>query len=441
MAYLNPVKWDLVPVIDSLNEYFTSRTVIAGLILFTPFTMGIDDSFLTKSIIPIVFISIAILFFLNYDKLLSHVSVLNWKYKWSLSILFLSFFVSVFFGLEYRDLTSLTIYNSSFSGVVIDLLINLPKQYILGFFIFLSIRSLDDLNFLIFTFLLSGVVVNTIAISQLFIPSGFEATRLIGTFIDPNYFGRFEVILICISLCRVLFTRISIGEKIMHFLNMVVCFYFLYTSLSRAAFITLALIVSVIVFYTQNKKTKYFAITLILIVLSYFVITVGSKRTGQTSNVSGAVVDYSNTTRLALNVGAFNMFLDYPIWGVGFHNFYNVYINHNYVPENIPSAIVISIVHSWIFSTMAEQGLLGTIPCLVLSFLILRDLIRRAKTEDFDGRNKSIALTLFSLNCIIIVFGLFNAIFFFELICPLIIGMTLGYLKLNQVSSIKPYTK
>jgi len=441
MAYSNPAKWDFVPLIDSFSSYFTSRTIIAGLILFTPFTMGIDDSVLTKSILPVVMVSIAILFFLNYDNILNHVSVLNWKYKWSLALLFLSFFISVLFGLEYRDLTSLTIYNSSFAGVVLDLLINLPKQYMLGFLIFLSIRSLDDLNFLFFTFLLSGVIVNTIAISQLFIPSGFEAARLIGTFIDPNYFGRFEVILICISLCRMLFTRISLGEKIIHFLNILVSFYFLYTSLSRAAFITLALIVSVIVFYTQNKKTKYFAITIILIVLSYFVITVGSKRTGQTSNVSGAVVDYSNTTRLALNVGAFNMFLDYPLSGVGFHNFYNVYINHNYVPENIPSAIVISIVHSWIFSTMAEQGLLGTIPCLILAFLILRDLIRNAKKEDHDGRNKSIALTLFSLNSIIVVFGLFNAIFFFELICPLIIGMTLGYFKIYSAPYIKTHYK
>jgi len=291
-----------------------------------------------------------------------------------------SFFVSMFMGEGYSDLTEYTKYDSTFGGVLKDVIMFVPMQLLLIYFIYLSIQTKSDLKKVIYSFLKIGAVVNFIGLSIFFIYKGTEMRGLEGrlgaTFTDPNYLGRFEILLIVISLSAILIIKDK-RYLLLNLANISISTFILFLTFSRSAIITLMLSIVIILLTMKNRLIKTSIILLVCIFSIILLLYVGTKRTsddviaGQSSAPTGTV-DYSSTTRIALNYAAVLMFLDYPVFGVGYHNFYNIYINRSYLPVDIPLASHISVVHSWLFSVLAEQGIFGLIVFLYILFLVFR---------------------------------------------------------------------
>lgn len=421
------------------NKSVTPISIVIFVVYFTPFTMGEFIPVVSSFYYQITWILISILFLFNYRTILNHKRVFRTNYFIPTILFASSFFVSMFMGEGYSDLTEYTKYDSTFGGVLKDVIMFVPMQLLLIYFIYLSIQTKNDLKKVIYSFLKIGAVVNFIGLSIFFIYKGTEVRGLEGrlgaTFTDPNYLGRFEILLIIISLSAI----VIIKDKrylLLNLANISISTFILFLTFSRSAIITLMLSIVIILLTLKNRLIKTSIILLVCIFSIILLLYVGTKRTsddviaGQSSAPTGTV-DYSSTTRIALNYAAVLMFLDYPVFGVGYHNFYNIYINRSYLPVDIPLASHISVVHSWLFSVLAEQGMFGLIVFLYILFLVFRKLFHKYRRAD-DEEMKFYGLVLFCMFFVLIFNGLFFPVFFTELLFSLLLGIISAYFRISK---------
>lgn len=370
---------------------------------------------------------------LNYQKTL--------KKKYSIPIIWFSssFFVSMFFGLQYRNMIGFTDFNSSFGGVLTIVLMFVPMQLIFIFMVYLSIDTIGDIKFYLKVMIISGILVNVIGFVML-MSAGFTPGKLGVTFSDPNYFGRFEVFMLIICSFFIFFSpKLSVYKKNILFLFGVTCIIFLLLSFSRAAILSVGFISVITLFYIKSKFLKVTvaicAVVLVFLFLSFVASTKSSDLllTNQ-FGIFSSFIDLSNATRIALNIASVNMFIDHPLFGVGFRNFYNAYINYSYVPFDIPLSVAITVVHSWFFSVIGEQGLFGLIPLLWLIFAINKDLRKILKDTRIDREFYVVAIVLYFLFVALIFNGFFNPIFFTELAFSTIAGLIGGLFKIYTLN-------
>jgi O-antigen ligase len=381
-----------------------------------------------------LFCSIALIAF-NIDKIINHKPVFEFKYT-LLSVLFaFSFFLSMMFGPDYKDLTDFTVYNSTFRAVLLNALLFVPVNLALTYLIYLSISKIGDLLYYINVFLTSSLVVSIV--SLLFGYTYDKENRLGMTFGDPNYLGRFVTFILILSIIYFLFNKKkNLVTTFFIILNFVLNFTILLFTFSRAALLTFVITFSIIILFSNSKVLKFSLIGMNFLVFSYVIAFVAVQRglfVSEGSGILSSFMDLSNSTRLGLNYSSILMFLDYPIFGVGFHNFYNIYINYDYVTDLIPVSLSVSVVHSWFFSTLAEQGILGITTFCVLLYYIFKCLYKSIKNpvnEDF----KYVSLSIFGLMFVFTFNGLFFPVFFPELLFPIFFGLTAGFLKLVKLS-------
>ncbi|MCX6157521.1 MAG: O-antigen ligase family protein [Ignavibacteriae bacterium] len=314
------------------------------------------------------------------------------------------------------------------------ILMQLPFIY----FFYLSIKSNKDILYYIKIIILSGIIVNSVGVVMYFV--GFQVTELnrIGlSFDDANYLGRFEVIVISISLIYILFVKISFLKKLFLCSLIFVSFNFLILSVSRAALLSLAIVTVFILLFYPNKIIKFSSIGATIVVFLFLIVIVGSQKANPmgAGDVSSSFIDLSNATRVALMYASFFAFLDYPIFGIGIYNFFNAYLNHGYMPVDLPLGVKVTVVHSWLFSTLAEQGLFGIIPLLALLYKLTRDLFKF--TLKSTGEKKYIGLIILSLLFILLFNGFVNPVFYAEVQFSVIAGLAGGYLKVSTLTNQK----
>lgn len=414
------------------NSFFTPRNIVSLLILLAPFSLG-KFPILSFNYIYYTYIFIIILFFQLFNEIPNHLRLINNKILFLVLLLVLSFFLSMLFGLDYKVIGDLTDFDSSFNGVLLSVFTFVPMQLLLIFLIFVSVNSFDDIEYYLKMFFISGLIVNSVAFYQL--TTNFSG-RLGAVFSDVNYLGRFEIFIISLSLIYILFKTKNKNVKLLLFSNIIISFVFLYFSYSRSAILTLGLNVSIILMFLDKKHVKYIFILSIFVIISIAFSYVTSARVtsplGGSNNVFyNILLEPSNFTRIILNIAGFNMFLDFPIFGVGYHNFYNAYINYSYIPLELTLYFSRnnSVIHSWLFSVFAEQGLFGAVPLILLLGLIFKKLYHSIKNKELVDQ-KYCSISLFTLIFVLVVNGLFFPVFYTELIFSLIIGIIAGYFKL-----------
>lgn len=415
------------------DKSFPSKVIISALILLCPFTLG-EFPILSYNYIHVSWGATIILIVLNLYKLIDHKRILKSNFSIPILLFALAFFASNYYADNYKQMKAYTVFDSSANGVFLDIIMFVPLQILLIFVIYVSIENMEELYFYIKVFLLSGLLTNLIGMSFLF--SGhLEHGRLAATFSDANYYGRFQVFILTITLCFVFFKKLSFLEIIFLIANSLLCFLALFLTGSRSSFIVMAIIFAIITLFTRYKKLKYLLIIGFLAIVAFFLMYATSRRLDSNGlanmGFAGAFVDYSNSTRLALAVAAVNIFRDYPFMGVGFRNFYNYYMNYNYMPLGIPLAPYVSVVHSWLFSIMAEMGLVGLIPIFWIIILVIKNFYRRIKIG-LNDKTKLVGLILYCMFLIIIIFGLFFPVFESELVFALVCGLSGAFFKITE---------
>lgn len=411
-------------------DNLVTKIFIALLIYLAPLSMGPILIISGNYLYIMVFICI-FLFVLNFNKIISHKPVFNIKYT-IISVLFaLSFFTSMFFGADYKDLTDLTFYNSNFYPVLFNILLFVPLNFLLTYLIYISVENLESLYFYLKVFLTSSVFVTLI--SFLFGITYDEENRLGLTFDDPNYVGRFESFILIICITYFLFYKkknILITTFII--LNFVLSLAILLLSFSRAALLSFVIAFSIIILLTDSKILRISLIGINFLIFSYLIVFIAAQRglsITENTTVFSSFLDMSNSTRVALNYASVLIFLDNPIFGIGYHNFYNIYINKEYVPDFIPVSLNVSVVHSWFFSTLAEQGLMGIITFCILVYFVFRNLLRIIKNP-INEEYTFVSICMFGLFFIFIFNGLFFPVFFPEMMFPIIFGLSCGLIKI-----------
>lgn len=416
---------------ETFSLYVSPKFVISLLIIYTPFSIG----FLNNFYYPIAWFCIFLLFYIQFSNFFSHKRSLKSNFTVPIILLISSFYLSMMFGLSYKDMVDFTKFDSSFNGVFQDVTRMIVTQVLIIYLIYLSINSIDDITYYLNIFLIGSILVN-ILIFYYYINGIFVADRLGGIFHDSNYMGRFQVITISIVLCQIIFRKITIVKKIFGILYILICAYFLMLASARAAIITLGLVIPVIILFTKSRKLIFVSAISVLFGMIYLLRYAASIKAGASLTSGGlfaSFMDLSNSTRLALNIAAFDMFKDYPIFGIGFKNFYNAYINYEYIPLDIPLGMLVSVVHSWFFSVLGEQGLLGIISLLWVIILIFKNFLIKIKTTISDVR--FVGITLFSFFVILLFMGLFNPNFFSEYFFAVISGLAGGYFKITECNN------
>lgn len=379
-----------------------------------------------------------ILFLILAKELFRNRKVLKRNYKVPVLLFCLSFYTSVLFGLPYKQMNDFTDYDSTASAVVFTWTQVIIMQLSLIYFIYIIIENYDDILYFIKFILISGILLNIVGLILYFV-IGIKTTTLLGriglTFDDANYLGRFEVFIISISVIYLFFRKMNVIAKLFLFLLIAVAFLFLTLSVSRAALASLGIVVIVILLFLNSKPLKYGGIILTVLFSVFYLTVVGSQKVsplGGDSGLAGSFMDMSNATRVALIIASLSVFLDHPLFGIGIYNFFNVYVNHGYMPVDMPLGFKITVVHSWLFSTMAEQGLFGIIPLLYILYSVSVDLFRNTYRK--AGEQKFIGIILIALFIILLFNGFVNPIFYAELQFSIIAGLIAGFLKVSALN-------
>lgn len=426
---------------SSSKDNFLSRILVSSLIFLAPLSMGPVLFFSSNYFYIMMFVGFC-LFLVQFNKLIYHRRILNKAFTICSVIFALSFFLSMVFGLSYQDMLSkytTSVMIGSFSGILKSIILLVPTQLFLTYLIYLSINNIEDILYYFRIFLYSGFLMNFIAIIAILVGFGnIDEGRMGLTFFDSNYLGRFEVIILSIILIYLLFSRKSLMKRLILIINIFLCLLIIILSASRAALLSFVVISTILVFFSNFKAIKYAIISINFLIFSYLIVIIASRRgafvTGGDTGILSSFIDISNTTRLALNYSAVQMFLDHPIFGIGYHNFYNVYINHNYIPDFIPVALGIAVIHSWFFANLAELGLFGTIPFCIIIYLLIRKILYNIRNP-INENYRFCGLLIFSLIFIFLFFGMFFPVFYPEVLFPIVFGLSGGYLKTSIMDS------
>jgi len=415
---------------------FTPKNLIVLLILYCPLTLG---TWLPVNYIYVVLTIDFILLLILAKEIFRNRKILKRNYKVPVLLFCLSFYTSVLFGLPYKQMNDFTDYDSTASSVVFTWTQVIIMQLSLIYFIYIIIDNYDDILYFIKFILISGILLNIIGL-VLYYVIGIKTTTLLGriglSFDDANYLGRFEVFIISISIVYLFFRKTNVIIKLFLSAFIVVSFLFLTLSVSRAALASLGIVIIVILLFLNSKSMKYTGIILTVLSSVFFLTVIGSQKVsplGADSGLAGSFLDMSNATRVALIIASFSVFLDHPFFGIGIYNFFNAYVNHGYMPVDMPLGFKITVVHSWLFSTMAEQGLFGIIPLMYILYSVSVDLFRNTYRK--YGDQKFIGIILISMFIILIFNGFVNPIFYAELQFSIIAGLIAGFLKVSAINT------
>lgn len=380
------------------------------------------------------------LFLVQFNKLIYHRRILNKAFTICSVIFALSFFLSMIFGLEYQDMLSKYTTSAmigSFSGILKNVIIFVPLELFIIYLIYLSINNIEDILFYFRIFLYSGFLMNFIAmIAILFGFGNIEGGRMGLTFFDSNYLGRFEVIISSIIFIYLMFSKKSIMKRLFIFLNIFLCLLVIFLTASRLALLTFVVITTILVLFSKNKTVKLSIIFFNFLLFSYLIVIIATRRgvsaAGEGLGIMSSFIDLSNATRIALNYSAVQIFLDHPLFGIGYYNFFNVYINHNYIPDFIPVSLDIAVIHSWFFATLAELGLFGIIPFCIILYLLISKILNNIR-KPINEKYRLCGLLIFSLLFVFLFFGMFNPVFYPEVLFSIVFGLSGGYLKVSTI--------
>jgi hypothetical protein len=236
------------------------RNLTIFLIFLTPFSLG-NFGF---NYIYVTWVVVILFVLTSFNDIASHRRILKSNFFIPGLLLVLSFFASVQFGLEYKELYEFTVYKSSKSSVILDIFTFLPMQILVVYSIFVTTKTVEDLMLFIKCIIISGILVNLISFGYLFSAKLIEG-RLGGTFDDTNYFGRFEVLMVAVSLSFILFYKMDIKAKLFFIAFLIVCANFLRLSSSRAAIIALGIMVLASSVFIKSRKVKYSLIIISII--------------------------------------------------------------------------------------------------------------------------------------------------------------------------------
>jgi len=211
--------------------------------------------------------------------------------------------------------------------------------------------------------------------------------RQVGSWTDPNKFGLMLILPILFLVCELFVKKKSLWHiriRDIFFLLIIVLFFMaLITTYSRSSWLSLTIgVVSLFIFAGKIKRLfligmLFGAILLIFILSNELFFQALLKRVTSITNITTSV---SNTSRIVLAKGCFEMFKDSYFMGFGFRS--SPALAPSYIDLTKTAGVVRS--HNLFLTLLAEVGIFGLLLFLSMVFSFLRQGLRLIASNDID---------------------------------------------------------
>jgi len=279
-------------------------------------------------------------------------------------------------------------------------LANFLKDAVIAVMVVLLIQSKDCFRLAIWGFLSVGILLGSIAVYQYLtgsfnnpywglaesqvmnIVNRVEGYRIMGTFLDPNFFAQIMVVIIPLALNRLLYEE-KLFHKFLAIWSLAASFLTVIFTFSRGGFLALILVLGFIVLWRKPPLVAVLSGLLILLLLipflppSYFerIQTILDYLPFRGSDIRGEV---SFRGRLSEYEVGWQMFTENPILGIGYENFPAYYLDYSTKLGLDPRRTERS-AHSLYLEILAEQGLVGMFFFGLILYSVFKSLTKCRK--------------------------------------------------------------
>ena len=227
---------------------------------------------------------------------------------------------------------------------------------------------------------------------------GFRIYRAMGTFDNPNSLGTFLMTGVIVPFGLLFVKRIGKIWKILFVFMFIFNGLALVGSFSRAGWLSAA--IACITILVLNKKFRYlfsFGIIFALFIIVLILFTPFSDYVFfRFTSIFNPSEDPSSQSRICLAISAWWMFLDNPIFGVGFRGYPK--LAYDYIHPQMPQVLSdVREAHTLPAEIIAELGLVGVIVTTWIFVVIVREAILGIKElkDDFLSKSEIIFFSLF----------------------------------------------
>lgn len=247
--------------------------------------------------------------------------------------------------------------------------------------------------------------------------------RASATFLDPNIFARFLVIVL-ISMIVFKLKNISIFKPQHLDIMILICGITLLLTVSRQGMVLFFLMMLFIAFFVKGRK-RVLIISALLVIMAIsipvFIQLMAIRESG--------LELYDIGQRSGLLLGAVLMFISSPLLGVGAGGFQQTLISsyYDFLPWGIHGD---TLSHTYVLTILAEQGLVGFIIFALFLFFVCQQFIMNYRVK--DPKLKTYALVIFSAILIIFISSQVEARFFEEPLLWLFLGLLVALGRLNK---------
>lgn len=261
-------------------------------------------------------------------------------------------------------------------------LISFRDEWLLFYFFvgyFIVAREIRDkiFNYLIF----GGLIASFYGFYQYFFK---HLERAQGFFSHSLTFGNVMSILSIMTFSLLLIRLYKTKVEKFYYIFSFICFIFsVYLSGGRGALIFTIITLCTTISIRYGKKGAYVASTIILffIIFGYFAYNnpVINRRFHELANESFSNSMSSIGTRIALWKASYEIFLDYPFFGIGYSNFKSVIKNYLHVP-----VLTIAHSHNAYIQYLVLHGVVGLFCLLLFFYMIIKNLVSSLKKHEIS---------------------------------------------------------
>lgn len=266
------------------------------------------------------------------------------------------------------------------------------------FLFFMLIVNLINKNFhdqgLIIVFLVTNIFITFFIIYQTlkgeFIPGVTDTTvavenlkfyRAAGTFEDPNVAATYLASGVILSYSRLIHSDDSKLLKLFYLLGIIISSLGVFITFSRSGIIFEIFGIIFCTLFIKNKKLlTAIALTIAGLVFLLLISPFGALVLDRFLSSFNIFQDYSIKVRLSLMLSGLKMFLDSPVWGIGYRGFPIVY--DYYTQSGLGSGLLnIKESHNLYITVLAEFGIGGLIVIGLWFKRIIKDCLNFIKIK------------------------------------------------------------
>jgi len=290
-----------------------------------------------------------------------------------------------------------------------------------SYFVFVNfLKTKFHFKLVVFTLAIINILLSSLTFYQLLFQNdkyfgtstvatstGEKVWRATGTFEDPNVTATFLMVSIILSISVVVFSKEKILSKLFLIGSVLVSFVGIVATFSRSGWLAVAIGIFTLLFFMKNKKSIFYSIAAIVIVVGTFIIVTpyGEFLIDRVFSTFDLMKDPSIRARIFMGVSSLWMFFDHIVFGVGFRGYpalYDFYIH----PDTPQILLYVKESHTLWTTVLAELGIIGFTLVFIWFKRIFQDGLSMAK-EATDPFMRSLSIGVFA------VFIAFNIDFLF----------------------------